>query len=251
MIAVILLINLVVGILIGISGIAGFLIPITLNGFLGMPLTEALALSFISFLTSGILGALAYMKQGHLDFGIATPLCIGSLFGAFAGVQLNLIIPVDIAKILLYSVVLFSGISLIVRRQKDNEGKVASNYLRNKGVLIIMGFATAAICSLTGAGGPVLMVPLLASLGVNLRMAVGISLLDSIAIALPAFIGYFGNSNLDNMMLLAVVSVAAHGVGVLAGANFSGKINLKSLKYIVAGLAISSSCYMLAVNLIN
>lgn len=249
MITVIVTVNLIVGILIGISGIAGFLIPITLNGFLNIPLTEALALSFVSFLTSGILGALAYMKQGHLDLGIAIPLCIGSLAGALVGVQLNLIIPVDAAKVLLYSVVLFSGISLILRRQQENAEKAVSKHLKNWGVLIFLGFVTAAICSLTGAGGPILMVPLLASLGVNLRMAVGISLLDSIAIALPAFIGYYSNSNMEDMLLLAVVSIVAHGVGVLAGAKFSGEINLKSLKYIVAGLAISSSCYMLSLNL--
>lgn len=249
MITVIVTVNLIVGILIGISGIAGFLIPITLNGFLGIPLTEALALSFVSFLTSGILGALAYMKQGHLDLGISIPLCIGSLAGALVGVQLNLIIPVDAAKVLLYSVVLFSGISLILRCQQDNGEKAVSKHLKNWGVLMFLGFVTAAICSLTGAGGPILMVPLLASLGVNLRMAVGISLLDSIAIALPAFIGYYSNSSLEDMLLLAAVSIAAHGVGVLAGAKFSGKINLKSLKYIVAGLAISSSCYMLSLNL--
>lgn len=249
MIAVIILINLVVGVLIGISGIAGFLIPITLNGFLGIPLTEALALSFVSFLTSGILGAMAYMKQGHLDLGIAIPLCIGSLAGALVGVQLNLIIPVGVAKVLLYSVVLFSGISLLVRRQKDASDKPVSKLLKNRSVLIFLGFVTGAICSLTGAGGPILMVPLLASLGINLRMAVGISLLDSIAIALPAFLGYYGNSNLEDMLLLAVISIAAHGAGVVAGAKFSGKINLKSLKYIVAGLAIFSSCYMLGVNL--
>ena len=36
--------NLIVGVLVGISGIAGFLLPITYAGLLAMPLSSSLAL---------------------------------------------------------------------------------------------------------------------------------------------------------------------------------------------------------------
>lgn len=233
--------NLGIGGLIGISGIAGFLLPILLSGFLGMALPDALALSFLSFLTSGVLGAWSYQKSGNLDFKMAVPLCVGSLAGALLGVRLNLLIPVAAAKTLLYIVVLISGISILCKKKEGAEREKPLGMA----TLLGLGFLTAAICSLTGAGGPVLVVPLLASLGVNLRVAVGVSLLDSVAIALPACVGYFTQTDMKALATLGIVSVACHGIGVLLGAKVSGKVNLKALKILVAALSISAACYML------
>ena len=50
MLPVIAVMNLIVGTLVGVSGIAGFLLPIVFTGYLGMDLSLSLALSFISFL---------------------------------------------------------------------------------------------------------------------------------------------------------------------------------------------------------
>lgn len=242
---IVVLANLVVGTLIGISGIAGFLLPITFSGFLGMPVTDALALSFLSFLTSGILGTWSYHHSGNLDWKLGLPLCLGSLAGALLGVKLNLLIPVDAAKVLLYAVVLLSGLSVLLKKEKADRNTTSGGALHNPVVLVLLGLVTAAICSLTGAGGPVLVVPLLAVLGVDLRVAVGVSLLDSAAIALPACVGYLSHATLDNLVPLAVGSVLAHGAGVLLGAKLSGKVNLKLLRLLVGLLSVGAACYML------
>lgn len=63
----ILLLNLLVGACIGLTGIAGFLLPMFYTGFLGMPAGESLALSFSAFLISGALGSVTYYRQGNLD----------------------------------------------------------------------------------------------------------------------------------------------------------------------------------------
>ena len=67
MLLVIAVMNLIVGTLVGVSGIAGFLLPIVFTGYLGMDLSLSLALSFISFLTSGIIGSYRYQRQGQMD----------------------------------------------------------------------------------------------------------------------------------------------------------------------------------------
>lgn len=241
--------NLVVGVLVGISGIAGFLLPITYAGLLAMPLSSSLALSFTSFLTSGLIGAYKYhnKKQVHLKCGIT--LSIGSLIGALLGVQLNLLIPMSVAKILLYLVVLFSGISILLKKettQIDDERKLATHSLLNRvPFAIILGIITGTICSLSGAGGPVLVMPLMVSLGMPIRLAVGTSLFNSIFIALPACIGYIIQSNLTSLWPLLLASIFFQAIGVLTGAKIAGKINIKLLKRCVAIFSISVSIYML------
>lgn len=47
--------NLIVGGLIGLTGVAGFLLPMLYAGYLGMNIFESLVLSFFAFLISGLI----------------------------------------------------------------------------------------------------------------------------------------------------------------------------------------------------
>ena len=98
--------NLVVGAFVGLTGVAGFLLPIVYTGPLAMGVTEGLALSFAAFIVSGALGSVNYKKAGNLDIPFGIRLSIGSLAGAILGVKLNLVIPESVVKVILYVVVL-------------------------------------------------------------------------------------------------------------------------------------------------
>ena len=73
--------NMAVGGCIGICGIAGFLLPLLYTGGLGFDVTYALALSFLAFLVSGIIGSFNYYKAGNLEVRMSLKLGIGSLIG--------------------------------------------------------------------------------------------------------------------------------------------------------------------------
>ena len=77
-------------------------------------------ISFAAFLISGILGSVNYYKSGNLDLKTAGVLSAGSFVGALAGVKINLLIPADTMKIILYLVVLLSGISILLRKDKPS-----------------------------------------------------------------------------------------------------------------------------------
>ena len=111
------IINLLVGVCVGLTGIAGFLLPMFYTGFLDMPSSEALALSFAAFLVSGVTGSVNYYKSGNLNLKAAGILSAGSFAGAVAGVKLNLLIPEETVKTMLYLVVLLSGISILLRKE--------------------------------------------------------------------------------------------------------------------------------------
>ena len=115
---------------------------------------------------------------------VAGILSAGSYVGALAGVKINLLIPEDTMKIILYLVVLLSGISILLR--KDKEGAEEKEKKQQMVFFFILGVVTGAICAASGAGGTVLVMPILTLLGIPAHMAVGISLFDSIFIALSA-----------------------------------------------------------------
>lgn len=259
--------NMAVGGCIGICGIAGFLLPMLYTGGLGFDVTYALALSFLAFLVSGIIGSFNYYKAGNLEVRMSLKLGIGSLIGAIAGVFLQSMIEKSTAKTILYLVVLFSGASILVRmwnekRKADSvsakkvisDGKksASSNPSHPKsiadhtGFLIFLGITTGAICSLSGAGGPVLVMPLLVACGVSARIAVGVALFDSVFIAIPACIGYLSRITWTEILGLLVLIVLTHGIGVWLGSRFAGKVPVQGLKIFVAVFSVCIAIYMLA-----
>ena len=238
----ILLLNLLVGACIGLTGIAGFLLPMFYTGFLGMPAGESLALSFSAFLISGALGSVTYYRQGNLDLKPAVILSAGSLPGALAGVWVNLLIPEDVMRMILYIVVLASGISILLRKDGKTDGPEKQMTLTGTkaGLFFLLGAATGAVCAASGAGGPVLVMPRLTLIGFPAHTAVGISLFNSVFIALPAAGGYLwsGAENTEMFRLLIPVLIA-HGIGVAFGSRNAEKINPVTLKRIVAAGSIA------------
>lgn len=242
--------NFGVGGLVGLTGVAGFLLPIVYTGLLQMSVTQGLALSFAAFILSGALGAFNYKRAGNLDVSFGLRLSAGSLAGAILGVKLNLIIPEEKAKILLYVVVLLSGISILLRKDgnalktgKKKDGTTArenekGNFLEEHLIpTLLLGFVTGIICALSGAGGPILVMPLLAVFGTGIRMAVGIALFNSIFIGIPACIGYMSQCDVPALLPVLAAALASHGVGVYLGSKNAVRINQGILK---KGIAVFS-----------
>ena len=249
--------NMAVGGCIGICGIAGFLLPMLYTGGLGFDVTYALALSFLAFLVSGIIGSFNYYKAGNLDIKMSLKLGLGSLIGAAAGVFLQSMIEKSTAKTILYLVVLFSGASILIRMWNDKRktavpGADSSEVSGSRktladhmGFLIFLGITTGAICSLSGAGGPVLVMPLLIACGVSARIAVGVALFDSVFIAVPACVGYLSRITWTEVLGILVLIIVTHGIGVWLGSHFAGKVPVQGLKIFVAVFSVCIAIYML------
>lgn len=242
--------NFGVGGLVGLTGVAGFLLPIVYTGLLQMSVTQGLALSFAAFILSGALGSFNYKKAGNLDVSFGLRLSAGSLAGAVLGVKLNLIIPEEQVKILLYVVVLLSGISILLRKDgkaAETEKKAAAGAAgaKEKGFrleehlvpTLLLGFVTGLICALSGAGGPILVMPLLVVFGTGVRVAVGIALFNSIFIGIPACIGYMSQCDVPALLPVLAAALASHSVGVYLGSKNAVRINQGVLK---RGIAVFS-----------
>lgn len=242
--------NFGVGGLVGLTGVAGFLLPIVYTGLLQMNVTQGLALSFSAFILSGVLGSFNYKKAGNLDVPFGLRLSAGSLAGAVLGVKLNLIIPEEKVKILLYVVVLLSGISILLRKDgKSREGERGETSETKKAgekrflleehlvPTLLLGFVTGLICALSGAGGPILVMPLLVVFGTGVRIAVGIALFNSIFIGIPACIGYMSQCDVLALLPVLAAALASHGMGVYLGSKNAVHINQEILK---RGIAVFS-----------
>lgn len=238
------------GACIGLTGIAGFLLPIFYVSVLTLDPVASLALAFSAFVVSGILGWPAYRASGDLPLRECGWLALGSLAGAVAGVFVGLALPAQVLTVILYIVVLVSGTTVLVRMRPKKSIKLeddAQTGERPVAVYVAVGAVTAVICAASGAGGPVLVVPILMLLGFSPRSAVGMSLLDSVAIGIPSAIGYFVGGSIDaSVWSLLLPALIGHGIGTIAGSMNAHRINATVLKVIVAVGSIGVALYKLA-----
>lgn len=232
-----------VGLMIGWCGVAGFLLPILFVSACGLSVAESLFFSFLCFAVSGIIGAHSYHRRGELPLRPALWLCAGSLAGGLAGAALGGLIPAETVKQVLYIVVLLSGCAIVLRelrpQRSDRSRRVSRSWL------LPLGAATGLICALSGAGGPVLVMPLLVVLGFPAKAAVGMALLDSVFIALPAVAVYGSRCTLAPLLTLLAVSLCAHAVGVFIGSRTAARVPQALLKRGVAAFSICFALLML------
>ena len=233
-----------VGLSIGTCGVAGFLLPIFFLGFCGFTASESLFLSFGCFLISGTLGAWNYKKRGELPAKATLPLGFSSLCGSVIGALIGQFFVTSHVKTVLYCVVLVSGIMIFVQeflgRKKNTVEKIPCN-----GILITTGLFTAVICALSGAGGPVLVMPLLVVLGMSVRSAVGTALFDSVFIAVPALVIYGSEGFSTQILLPMAAAFLAHAAGIWIGSRIAGRVPQKPLKWGIGAFSILFSLWML------
>ncbi len=123
----------------------------------------------------------------------------------------------------------------------------AASTARSAALYLLLGLSTGAVCAASGAGGPVLVMPLLTTMGFPAHMAVGISLFDSIFIAIPSAAGYIAAArDMASLLSLLPLVLLFHGIGVLAGSRYAVRINQGVLKAIVAASSILIACAKLA-----
>ena len=103
---------LLVGILVGLTGVGGILVPPGLILLSGLEPHEAMGTALASFLPIGLVGTVMYRRLGHVDWSRATPFMIGGL-AALPGAVLNASINAKPLVILLAGIILFAGFCVL------------------------------------------------------------------------------------------------------------------------------------------
>jgi uncharacterized membrane protein YfcA len=121
------------------------------------------------------------------------------------------------------------------------EGGAILNVLEFTALIAAGALGAGFLGSLTGLGGGVVIVPLLVLMGVNLRLAIGASLVSVIATSSGAAAAYVreGYSNIRIGMLLEIATT----VGALTGAFLTTIIDPRGIS-IIFGMVLLISAYL-------
>ena len=233
------LLALVVGVLIGMVGIGGVLLPPGLVAFGGMTANEATATSTWSFIFTGVVGTAAYAFRGVVPWRMLGRLALGVVPAAILGALVNATLPGTAVLLLLASLTLLVGIYQLMphaRRITFHEPKASA--------LVAVGAVVGFGSALTGTGGPVLLVPILLALGVAPLRAVAVSQAVQLPVVLSGSVGYLQTGLTDLQVGSAVGAIAAFGT--IIGAFAATRIPADRLRVIVAWACIVAGTSLVA-----
>ena len=221
-----------VGILIGGIGIGGILLVPMLTVVFGLGVHEAIGAAMFSYIFSGLVGAIIYARQQSIRWSMAFWLFAGAIPAAFAGAFLSSVIPSWGLEFFIALLIIFAGVNAVLKRGEDE----TKERTLNATALVGIGSITGVGSSLSGTGGPLVLVPVLVWLKVPVLTAVGLSQAVQLPIAAMATAGNLTYGSVN--MTIGITLALALMIGASIGARIAHAISKNMLRDIVAWVLV-------------
>ncbi len=207
------LVSLVVGTMIGATSIGGVLLAPGLNIVGHTSIRDAIPICMLAFAFSGFFSTIIYARRKVIQWASLGFLSLGACPSAFAGASIVGLVPVPALKLAIAVLVVVAGVQAVFgRRENQDERHIGSGSLIAVGAIV--GFGS----SLTGTGGPLILLPLLMLVSANLLQSIGLAQAIQIPIGLFASANNLIYGGID--LTLAPWVTALVVVGVCLGTTF-------------------------------
>ena len=229
-------VGLVTGALIGTVGVGGVLLVPALVLIGGLAVHEATPIATLSFLFTGIVSSLAYARQRRIDWSITKWLLFASVPGAVAGAATN--VALSATAITIAIAAMLSAAAVQSFRQPMATSSVGRRSI-GVGALIFIGVVVGLGSTLSGTGGPVLLIPVMLLAGASVGLAVSASQPIQIPIAMFGAASFLAYGALDWELALSLG--VAQGLGAILGARVSNRLPIETLRRLVAWALVASA----------
>jgi uncharacterized membrane protein YfcA len=229
--------------LVGTTSIGGVFVVPTLHLGFGISVHAAIAATMIAFLPSASVTLLVALARRSLHLRMCRDIWLGAVPGALLGA---LALPSFSGDVLLAGVAVMliaSGLRAVFDRsatpQEDQELGSAE--------LLAAGGVTGLVSALTGTGGPIILMPILAWRGVAPLTAVTLCQAAVIPISIFASLGYARSGVVD--WRLAALLAASYTVGIVIGVRAAHRMPARHLRRII-GVVMTAAGIVIAIRMI-
>ena len=218
----IILIAFFVAMLFSLLGLGGAIIYTPLFYWSEVPLLTAIPMALLLNMITTASSSTTYLKHRMVDTGIALPIILASIPGAFVGSRLARMIDIEVLIFFLSLCILFAGIRILFFEIKRT--CVISAWNRTAAGACA-GFLISTVSSMVGIGGGTFVVPLLLVFGLETKKAVGTSSLIVTFISLSGFLSHMsqGGQHIDISILIFA------GIAAFAGAQAGSRLIFRQI----------------------
>jgi len=241
------------GLIIGLSGIGGFLFPPLVISLFNVSAREAIATCLGSFIMLSISGSMVYLRKGHVNFKYVYLILIGAIPGVLSGFIINinlddLYLRFSLAILLLFISVLL-GMKFLRRKAKLPYSemhlleKAITGIIGSKYALIVAGAVGGVMAGFLGVGGPVVTIPFMVFAGYSSKDSIGSSMFSCIFIVAFAFLIQLSYVNVNITYIFMIGGLGAFGSW--CGAKITGIIKQDYISIFVGGVTVLSAISIL------
>jgi uncharacterized protein len=228
------------GLMIGCIGIGGVILVPALVFLAGVAIQIAIPAAMFAYILSGLVATVVFARNKSIDWRMASSLCIGGTPAAFAGAWAVSIFDTRLLAGCLGLLTLLSGVNSLRPR---THAAIDRATLSNR-TLFFIGAGTGFLSSLTGTGGPLLLVPMLLSMQLGVLASVGLSQIFQLPVAIAATAGNIVYGKLD--LALGLTLAASLSGGSWLGATLAHAVPRATLRGIVSGALVIIGLFILA-----
>jgi uncharacterized membrane protein YfcA len=214
--------------MIGCIGIGGVILVPALVFLGGIPIRVGIPAAMMAYILAGTIATLVFARNKSIRWDMAAWLCAGATPTAFAGAWAVSVVSPPMLEAFLGLLTFLSGLNSL---KTPNPADTAEHTLSHR-LLLIIGGATGFLSSVSGTGGPLVLVPILISMTVPVLTAVGLSQAIQLPIAIAATFGNMIYGQLD--LKLVGVLAASLTVGSWYGAKLAHSMPRATLRRIVS-----------------
>ncbi len=236
--------SIVIGIMVGATGIGGFLIIPVLVQLADLPIRSAMGSALVIAAANGALGAWLFRRRGKVDWAVARPLVVGSVAFALVGGWLNRWLPVPVVVAILGGIMIAGSAANLWKPRTLHSPRTGTPSRTHYSLLASIGALSGLTAGLTGAGGPLVSVPLLNIMAYPVLTAVGASQVLQLAASLSGSISYWQ----DNLIPIAplTVTIPMHLIGIWLGVKLVHAVDQRLATRVVALLGMAAGMGILA-----
>lgn len=238
---------LAVGTAVGASGIGGFFIIPVLIYLTHLPLRAAIGTALVTSAANGALGLWLYLRRGNVSWSTAIPLTLGSVVAAAISGWLGQWLPLNFIVCAL-GLTLLLGSGFVLFRKKGPSSPCSSiKPVKRSALLAVIGSFSGLVAGVTGAGGPLVAVPLMTLYSFPVLSTIGsaqaLQFLAGMAGAAP----YWFNGHIELMPL--ALTIPPQLVGIWVGVQIAHKVERKLLAGFIALLGLGAGCLILSLGI--
>ena len=226
------LFTLVIGVFVGGTGVGGVLLVPYLVFVVGMETQLAVASTMFAFLFSGATATYTYARRGSVRWGMLWAISVAAAPAAFIGSIAVWSVPGELLLGCIAALTIYSG----VRTLNPARGTRSDNEAIGTPSLMAIGGISGFVSALVGAGGAIIVIPLMFAMGAPALLAIGLSQAIQFVIAATATIGNLSVGHID--FIIGGILAASLVAGILLGTRIAHTLPVKILRKTVAWVLV-------------
>jgi uncharacterized membrane protein YfcA len=205
---------LLVGALVGLTGIGGvFLVPLLLV-VEGRPVHQVVGTLLLSFACAQTVGVGLYAQRGAIDWRTTLWLCAGAVPCAPTGAALSTALHPGLLRWLLAGFLALAGARILYDALWPAAAPPPRQRQLPSPLLVALGALIGLAAGLLGVGGPILLGPLLLMLGIPVATAVGINQVIGLVSSAAGAAGHLWLGDVDVALALVLTGCLLVGIGI-------------------------------------